>query len=831
MLSLWFIFAMRISLTLGLYVTPNTLQWSEAESYCESYCDSNLISIHSEDENSDAIIAQRNMIIAYDSLSTNGVDLRSDRWIGLNYRILEPLNPSWLYSDGSPFDYNTAVNYNSTSVAAAQKYATAVQFGNKSPWVSMIPSTLNSFQCSFCYSVLNKFLIFHGNYTWAEAANYCQDTIGTDLVSIHNNADHKAATLLCNEADGGCWIGLLRSPNSDSFEWTDETEYDYGFDEEGGTGFASPPWTEDGPDNDYDCTAYGSLDSENVYQDLWDSKSCDTRQSVLCHVPSETCGKLNYTEWYTLEGQLVFDDNCTLNIDGNAMGIIIAKSWMNGEAENKIMVEYTFKIYNEMDGDLGVLIFPYNESICNYYYLGITITRNQMVGILYQYINNTLAYEQSGSTTVPLVIGQYYRLTVVASSLGFGQVVLNDENMIIITNDGDNAFPWSDYANVGIKNGNLSITAKSLYVSGTIKYSRESASYPSIRSYYGSEIATCPFPIPSPRPTSNPTTNPSVAPSQRTIAPTKPTALPTADPITYSPSLPSKSPTTPGEGRIDTNMTTTNENVNKENTDADTLSTTEIILIAIGTFIITLLGLIFIFCKRKYEKERAINEKRVDEQQNGAGMYHFTKPGLHSTVNSNSILIDAKSGNASAVSQQNGVMTQDANTMTKWDNLIGENGANDDQTNYENEIEMPEMVAGDGEELDMDNDTTNGQYLNGDHNNNINAENDLEIIANDGDEDIIETGITRDENVVTLGDDDEDALPITATAGKDKDLQQITDNGDVMSLVSGNGMVVIGDANLMDTNDLNMEEDDIYNGNIDKNVVNEINDLDSNTMQ
>ena len=73
--------------------------------------------------------------------------------------------------------------------------------------------------------------------TFWEANSYCNAS-GRELLSIHNNATQSAAETLCATfnhtavSSWGCWIGLYDNGTND-YIWTDGSESNYGFDDNG----------------------------------------------------------------------------------------------------------------------------------------------------------------------------------------------------------------------------------------------------------------------------------------------------------------------------------------------------------------------------------------------------------------------------------------------------------------------------------------------------------------------------------------------------------------------------------------------------------------------
>ena len=84
--------------------------------------------------------------------------------------------------------------------------------------------------------------------TWSEANSYCNAS-GRELLSIHNNATNSEARALCATfnhtavSSYGCWLGLYDNGTHD-YIWTDGSESNYGFDDDGTATTGVYPWSD-----------------------------------------------------------------------------------------------------------------------------------------------------------------------------------------------------------------------------------------------------------------------------------------------------------------------------------------------------------------------------------------------------------------------------------------------------------------------------------------------------------------------------------------------------------------------------------------------------------
>jgi len=118
-----------------------------------------------------------------------------------------------------------------------------------------------------------------------DAQDYCQ-SLGGDLLSIHSEETQEAAAALCDSFDHseydsdypGCWIGLFQ-PNNDEWQWSDGSDTDLGFHDDGRVSTGDYPWS-NGEPNDWDevedCVY---IMSDNL---KWNDKYCGGLKVPIC---------------------------------------------------------------------------------------------------------------------------------------------------------------------------------------------------------------------------------------------------------------------------------------------------------------------------------------------------------------------------------------------------------------------------------------------------------------------------------------------------------------------------------------------------------------------
>eukprot|EP01083_Nonionella_stella_P233298 822149_1 len=93
-------------ITASYYISYNSFTWTNAESFCQNHCNSNLASIHSDPE-----------LSAIQQL-TNDSLISTNLWIGL----FENSSGHYHWSDNTPFDYGSDKIIPNTAIWASHDY-------------------------------------------------------------------------------------------------------------------------------------------------------------------------------------------------------------------------------------------------------------------------------------------------------------------------------------------------------------------------------------------------------------------------------------------------------------------------------------------------------------------------------------------------------------------------------------------------------------------------------------------------------------------------------------------------------------------------------------
>ena len=87
--------------------------------------------------------------------------------------------------------------------------------------------------CFFCFFyclhahiyIIDYVVVKDDSVTWDDAKSHCVNTIGSNLVSIHNSTQNSFVFSLFPENLG--WIGLNDKVTEATFEWSDGTSFNY----------------------------------------------------------------------------------------------------------------------------------------------------------------------------------------------------------------------------------------------------------------------------------------------------------------------------------------------------------------------------------------------------------------------------------------------------------------------------------------------------------------------------------------------------------------------------------------------------------------------------
>ena len=379
------------------------------------------------------------------------------------------------------------------------------------------------FMCNSCEGQLDKYLLMESDtiygglidYDWHNASNLCNNLTSTALASIHSMEDNVLASGLCQAADENiCWIGLSRANDTDTFSWSDQSTYEYGTDVSGGVF----PWDADKPSDKHCIEMHG---------DVWVDKNCnrDIRFTHICNKPSELCYQQQWTILQNANG--VSFENCGVNVEDTASAVISNKKWTENNIGLKI--EYIFRINyvvpEQQSGHAGLVIYNVNNEmgLCDdFIFIGLVIINSVWTTAMHlMIIPSDLNTEMVATTLIDNGDALRLFISCPASESDHDSDTINcsvSVNGVLITNT--SIFRGDKY--IGIYSNYASITATSLFISGTPTFDDIDTT-----SIQGCGINTRdptpdPAAAPSPVPTNSPTIAPSIAPSLApTMSPTK----------------------------------------------------------------------------------------------------------------------------------------------------------------------------------------------------------------------------------------------------------------------------------------------------------------------
>eukprot|EP01083_Nonionella_stella_P206171 750126_1 len=212
----------------AFYLGLHALEWLNASNYCESFCNSNLASIHSEDDHLKTL-----------SLIDHNPYIYTRVWLGLN-DIQK--SDTWVWSDNSVFNFggikditteliirgtypwrSDEPDYNDSDQCVALEVGSNYVGSNSRKWVDRKLTANYHFVCNSCSGKMHKYAAVNGARNFSEAETICGDKFGTSLASIHNANDMMEAKAVCKQltSSNGCWIGLSDIITRRIYKWTD----------------------------------------------------------------------------------------------------------------------------------------------------------------------------------------------------------------------------------------------------------------------------------------------------------------------------------------------------------------------------------------------------------------------------------------------------------------------------------------------------------------------------------------------------------------------------------------------------------------------------------
>eukprot|EP00484_Ammonia_sp_Unknown_P009443 CAMPEP_0197073404 /NCGR_PEP_ID=MMETSP1384-20130603/210590_1 /TAXON_ID=29189 /ORGANISM="Ammonia sp." /LENGTH=661 /DNA_ID=CAMNT_0042512241 /DNA_START=579 /DNA_END=2564 /DNA_ORIENTATION=- len=419
-------------------------------------------------------------------------------WIGL---FTPAAATNYIWSDASDFDFASNLSsypwHHSLTTSSTPNHVHILSESDDYKWQNTDGSAA-IYQQSLCNSCDSKFSKFIGggpaSNTWADAETWCNSHYGTNLASIHSMEDFEEAALITSIFNDDCWIGMNDRVDEGTFVWTDGTSWDFATDLSGGV----YPWSADQPDNtlgDEDCVEI--LVAGNL---RLNDANCESGGAgfALCNMPSELCFRSYWNELLTEGGNGVAWTGvnnvmkCDLQMDGGqVMMVMNGKQWVNHR--DVLRIHYMFNIEAAVDGqgDSGVLV-NYVDA-CHYYYIGVAVKDGVYSFFVKKNVDGQVV-ELAVMEDIAWTMGVYEQLEVDIRNASIFKVSMNGQWFVVYDDEvveqkKDNLF--SGY--IGVKNNGLTVTAKSLFVSGSTVYLEDDGVV--------EEFGKCPMEIPTPEPT------------------------------------------------------------------------------------------------------------------------------------------------------------------------------------------------------------------------------------------------------------------------------------------------------------------------------------------
>eukprot|EP01084_Bolivina_argentea_P097001 174360_1 len=238
------------------YLITKQLNWTDAQTYCQHECGSNLVSIHSNEEyNTLRLILSQH--------------IQFKIWIGL---FNDTREGQYKWADRTIFDYGN--QQNTTPWANVQNSSAqncVLLNATNQQWNTANCSTQHYFVCNNCYPTYHY--ISQLKFTWGIANAFCQSQCSSNLASVdgHFNNLYLGLHSQKHEINNNLWIGLLRQNNTYS-HWIGDATNTYGI-------INGDPWTSGAPDNLFpQCTA---VVSDGSLQ--WDDIPCNQFNNFACN--------------------------------------------------------------------------------------------------------------------------------------------------------------------------------------------------------------------------------------------------------------------------------------------------------------------------------------------------------------------------------------------------------------------------------------------------------------------------------------------------------------------------------------------------------------------
>lgn len=441
------------------YLSFNHFTWDNAETFCKDRCQSNLASIHNDQE-----MEEINALLI-NNTDHDSIKLSDNIWFGLNKNE----SANFVYTDGTPFSYG------SDKIIPGIHNQFALSFNQISKtydWLNIDGNSMKQmFICQQCeWHVIEKFVISHshsGSYIGATFANgECDRIFSTELASIHSEADMNSLIFLNELANSdpakSVYIGLDDRETEGVYVWSDQTDLDY----------------------QYNTITTNSMSNDCVYMDEsanynWTGIGCAIYSdfNVLCNAPNPLC--LSSDDWETANASNWISDSvhCGIYNDNNPLDTysyrrIIGRNYL----WTKLALEYVWKLDLDSDYDSNAysgIVFSFvdvNSSFSDEYdgkiitiFIGIQVYN----GKVYQFIRNKNTLDiQKTEVTQYVNLNYYQRLALQFNESGILYIQLNDEQYLMPQFIGDQ-IPKNYYIRgITLQNAKVSAWSKSLFYNG-----------------------------------------------------------------------------------------------------------------------------------------------------------------------------------------------------------------------------------------------------------------------------------------------------------------------------------------------------------------------------
>eukprot|EP00485_Elphidium_margaritaceum_P011441 CAMPEP_0202706508 /NCGR_PEP_ID=MMETSP1385-20130828/18920_1 /ASSEMBLY_ACC=CAM_ASM_000861 /TAXON_ID=933848 /ORGANISM="Elphidium margaritaceum" /LENGTH=624 /DNA_ID=CAMNT_0049364997 /DNA_START=59 /DNA_END=1933 /DNA_ORIENTATION=+ len=573
-ISLLFV-ALWMNQSYAYYLSPNILNFDQAQQFCQQRCNSELASIHSGQEQYDAIL----------SMTINPAKVWGDvssAWIGL-----EPQSKSW--TDKSEWDFGNDISelgvfpWDINQPSNVYECVKIELSSNR--WSNAGCTKKTHALCNHCNGVINHFALVATAVTRSGAEAACSERYNSTLASVHNADEWKEIRTLQNlTSNMPAWIGL-RSKNASHWQWDDERPFNFGAEVDG---IDCGPW-----ENGYQPEpADGDACVSVCVNGCWSETDCASALAYpICALQSELSTVMNgwidpTLDWY-YTGRWDFDTKRHYAISNNGTDyhrtqtVLMNKWFHNGD--DVLSIEWTFSA-RVGDSYAGLTIFnDPSGSACHEYWIGLDWSSSSTS--LYLYIGRE-----------DVLFGEVYPIEILVSAADISldiettmivQIALVDEYPMfsLLLNGVELVTQWHDTTGfrviqsghsgyVGFWHGSGALVVnKYLYISGT----------PLAASFFDVNWCNELNEVPTTDPTQPPTTNATIVAIQTS---------PAVDII----------PSSANGGNVAPTTSTVADNVDTTRQSLATLAVGVIAVILLAVIIV----IAFVLCRRKHAAQQVL---------------------------------------------------------------------------------------------------------------------------------------------------------------------------------------------------------------------------------